>query len=118
MNSSPPDLQALVAAAGGYEKISPETWAAFDHAMAGWRAERREILRREALTKHDDGDPALDVVASAGPQRWPYQGCDQCGAEARFGYRSNGDLRWVCAKHRVGQCWADARRWPERKKSQ
>jgi hypothetical protein len=47
-NNAPPDLQALVAAAGGYEKISPEMWAAFDRGMAEWRAQRSETLRREA----------------------------------------------------------------------
>jgi hypothetical protein len=106
----PPNLQALVAAAGGYEKISPDMWATFDRGMAEWRAQRSETLRKEAT--RGDGNTALEVVVGAGPieQRWPYQTCDHCGAEAHFGYRGNGELRWFCTKHRLAQCWADARR--------
>jgi hypothetical protein len=40
--NSPPDLQELVAAAGGYDKITPGMWAAFDRAMADWQLRRRE----------------------------------------------------------------------------
>jgi len=104
----PPDLQALVAEAGGYEKISPEMWAAFDRAMAVWRAQRSETLRREA---RGDGNTALEIVAGARlEQAWPYQTCDHCGAEAHFGYCGNSGMRWFCAKHRLAQCWANARR--------
>jgi hypothetical protein len=31
----PPDLQALVAEYGGYDKITPEAWAAYDAAAEG-----------------------------------------------------------------------------------
>ena len=33
-----PDLQALVAAHGGYHKITPEAWAAYDRELRQWRA--------------------------------------------------------------------------------
>jgi hypothetical protein len=36
-----PDLQALVQRCGGYHKITPETWAAWDRAVEEWPAERR-----------------------------------------------------------------------------
>jgi hypothetical protein len=42
----PPDLQALVAAHGGYDKITPEAWAAYDAAMAEWQEQRRDKFRR------------------------------------------------------------------------
>jgi hypothetical protein len=41
-----PDLQALVAEHGGYHRIPPEAWAAYDAAMAAWQAQRREKFRR------------------------------------------------------------------------
>jgi hypothetical protein len=34
---SPPDLQALVAQWGGYDKVPAEAWAGFDLAIARWR---------------------------------------------------------------------------------
>jgi len=37
-----PDLQELVAAWGGYDKITPEAWAAYDRALADWERRRRE----------------------------------------------------------------------------
>ena len=37
----PPDLQKLVAAYGGYDKITPEAWARHDADMARWRASMR-----------------------------------------------------------------------------
>jgi hypothetical protein len=43
-NLSPPDLQELVTAAGGCDKITPEMWAAFDDAMAEYQCARREVL--------------------------------------------------------------------------
>ena len=33
-----PDLQALVAAYGGYDRIPPEAWAAYQRELAEWRA--------------------------------------------------------------------------------
>jgi hypothetical protein len=39
-----PDLQLLMRELGGYANITPETWAAFDAAMAAYRAERHSIL--------------------------------------------------------------------------
>ena len=38
-----PDLQELVAKHGGYNKITPEAWAAYDAAMEAWR--KRYALR-------------------------------------------------------------------------
>jgi hypothetical protein len=39
---TPPDLQALVARFGGFDKIPPRAWAAYDAALARWRAEMRD----------------------------------------------------------------------------
>jgi hypothetical protein len=36
-----PDLQELVAHFGGYDKIPPEAWAAYDKTMAAWQLRRR-----------------------------------------------------------------------------
>jgi hypothetical protein len=106
MKISPPDLQELVEAAGGYDKITSEQWAAFDRAMNVYQQARREV------SADDKADPALDILAIAGApeQAWPYERCVDCRAEAHFGYRKNGALRWFCAEHRLAKCWADARR--------
>jgi hypothetical protein len=40
-----PNLQALVRLCGGYDKITPELWAAWDAANAEWQARRRERPR-------------------------------------------------------------------------
>ena len=45
-NIDPPDLQALVAAHGGYDRITLEAWAEYHRAMAKWQAQRREKYRR------------------------------------------------------------------------
>ena len=37
----PPDLQELVVRHGGYDKITPETWAEYDRVMMAWKARRR-----------------------------------------------------------------------------
>ena len=37
----PPDLQALVARFGTYDRITPEAWAAFDAQRAEWHASVR-----------------------------------------------------------------------------
>jgi hypothetical protein len=34
----PPNLQALVAAHGGYDKITRETWAEYDTQLSAWQA--------------------------------------------------------------------------------
>jgi hypothetical protein len=106
MKTPPPDLQELVVIAGGYAKIAPEMWTAFDRAMDAYQEARREV-------KFDDkADLALAILAGArGPeQAWPYKRCGVCGREARFGYHVNGELKWFCAAHRLAKCWADARR--------
>jgi hypothetical protein len=45
----------------------------------------------------------------------PNEGDDKCACCAErgvFGYRDKqtGEIAWYCAKHRLGQYWADARR--------
>jgi hypothetical protein len=45
-SNRPLDLQALVAAHGGYDKITPEAWAAYDAAMAEWQERRRDKFKR------------------------------------------------------------------------
>jgi hypothetical protein len=39
-----PDLQALVRQCGGYDKISPATWRAWDEANEQWQQRRRARL--------------------------------------------------------------------------
>jgi hypothetical protein len=39
--NEPPSLQQLVLNHGTYDKITPEAWAAFDAAMAAWKAKIR-----------------------------------------------------------------------------
>ena len=41
MRHAPPDLQALVAAHGGYEKIPRPAWEKHDSQVAAWRARIR-----------------------------------------------------------------------------
>jgi hypothetical protein len=36
----PPCLQELVARFGGYDKITPEAWSAYDAAIAQWQIDR------------------------------------------------------------------------------
>jgi hypothetical protein len=38
MKRKPPDLQTLVAAHGGYDKITHEAWAEYDTQVAAWQA--------------------------------------------------------------------------------
>jgi hypothetical protein len=45
-DNPPPDLQALVARAGGYQNITPEAWAEFDQAKVKWEARRCVRLGR------------------------------------------------------------------------
>jgi hypothetical protein len=42
-----PDLQELVAAFGGYDKITLEGWAAWDRANAEYQQYRRDVLLEE-----------------------------------------------------------------------
>jgi hypothetical protein len=97
-----PDLQALVAQCGGYNKITPELWAAWDRANEEYQ-ERRRRMR-----------PPVDefIAQSPKPQPTPYEFCATCNQEAHFGYRDaeTGELVWFCGKHRLAQWWADARR--------
>jgi hypothetical protein len=37
----PPDLQQLIREYGGYDKITPEAWRAFDQAIVQWHIRRR-----------------------------------------------------------------------------
>jgi hypothetical protein len=49
----PPDLQIeLVAMAGGYDKITPAQWAAFDRAMADYQRTRREAMETDFCATH------------------------------------------------------------------
>ena len=42
LKSNPsPDLEALVAKFGGYNKITPQAWAEHDRAMEEWQRRRR-----------------------------------------------------------------------------
>jgi hypothetical protein len=47
INTTAPDLQHLVRAAGGYDRITSEMWAQFDSEMAVWQQRRRSILMGE-----------------------------------------------------------------------
>jgi len=42
----PSDLQALVIAYGGYDKITPEAWAVFDQAMTQWQVNQGDKFGR------------------------------------------------------------------------
>jgi len=44
--AAPPDLQELVARAGGYDRITAEQWAEFDRQMAEYQTRRRAALQR------------------------------------------------------------------------
>jgi hypothetical protein len=101
MKIQPPDLQELVAAGGGYDRITPEMWAAFDHAMEVYEQTRRAALADD----HDNFD-----IGGVPEQAWPYARCVVCGEEAQFGYRRNEVLHWFCALCRPAKYWADARR--------
>jgi hypothetical protein len=54
-HDTPPDLQALVAAHGGYDKITSEAWDEYDRAMSTWQAQRRE--KYEAVA--NDAPPSV-----------------------------------------------------------
>jgi hypothetical protein len=41
MKRTPPDLQTLVAAHGGYGKITSQAWAEYDNQLATWQAHIR-----------------------------------------------------------------------------
>jgi len=42
ITNAPPDLQLLVAAHGGYDRITPEAWVKFDADLAAWKQRLRE----------------------------------------------------------------------------
>ena len=122
-----PDLQLLVRALGeaaaaargeaydpannpahaGYPRITPDIWRAFDEAIS-------EFHKRPSRRTCTGGAyPANPMPPTFGPieHHWPYVRCEECSAEARFGYRSStGDMHWFCAAHRLAKNWADARR--------
>jgi hypothetical protein len=57
-----PNLQNLVAAFGGYDKITPEAWAEWDRACAEYQQYRRDVLQgappaagRALRAAHDGG---------------------------------------------------------------
>jgi hypothetical protein len=39
LEQRPPDLQALVSAHGGYDRITPEAWLTYQGELAEWRAQ-------------------------------------------------------------------------------
>jgi hypothetical protein len=98
MKTSPPDLQELVAAVGGYDKITPEMRAAFDAAIDAYQQMRRNELANDKAAR--DGPAAI----GAPEQAWPFMRCVVCRAEPQFGYRRDGVLRWFCASHRLARC--------------
>jgi hypothetical protein len=92
---------------GGYRHITAEEWRAFDAATAAYDQARRVGLAPPG------GKAAEPMPPTFGPieHHWPYVRCEECSAEARFGYRSStGDMHWFCAAHRLAKNWADARR--------
>ena len=48
-----PELQALVRQCGGYDKITPEHWAAWDRANTEWQARRRANMPPPNRSKSD-----------------------------------------------------------------
>ena len=97
-----PDLQALIQQCGGYDKITPKLWAAWDRANAEWQERRRRI--------RPPADEFLEQLPK--PEPTTFEACATCGQEAYFAYRDaeSGELVWFCAKHRPAKWWADARR--------
>src|SRR4029077_16529634 len=56
------------------------------------------------------GERRVMTAASDRKAKEPAPRCSQCGAAGEFGYRDvYGVMRWFCARHRLGQFWADAR---------
>jgi len=100
-----PDLQAMVAAHGGYHRISPEAWEKYDRDIEAWQARTRE-RHRDAVGKKQADDPA---------DWFPFDGdrsreiCFECGRPGHFGYRGGDQLVWYCQEHRLALYWADAR---------
>jgi hypothetical protein len=97
-----PDLQALMTAHGGYNRITPEAWDKYDQELEAWKQRSRE---RHLVHKPRRDDPA----------NWfPFdndsnEACFECGKEAHFGYHGGDRLVWFCAEHRLAVYWADAR---------
>jgi hypothetical protein len=97
-----PDLQMLVRQCGGYHRITPELWRAWDRANAEYQERRRRI--------HPPADEVLEQLPK--PEPTPFEACATCGQEAHFGYRdtTTRELVRFCATHRLAKWWADARR--------
>jgi hypothetical protein len=92
-----PDLHRFIRQHGGYAKVPPAAWRAWDAANERWQAERRERLGRPP--------PPPPEPVRAEP-------C-QCGAPGKFGYKDkSGKLVWYCTQHRLSEWWADARVGP------
>jgi hypothetical protein len=75
MKRMPPDLQALVAAHGGYDKITREAWAEYDTQVAAWQAYIRrggdwaQQERRRTLAAAPKRPMSLSSVQSATAKR-------------------------------------------------
>jgi len=97
-----PDLQMLIRQCGGYHRITPELWRAWDRANAEYQERCRRIRPPE--------DEFLEQLPK--PEPTTFEACATCGQEAYFAYRDadSGELVWFCGKHRLAQWWADARR--------
>jgi hypothetical protein len=89
----PPDLQALVAHHGGYDKIPPEAWAEHDRALAEWQERRqRRWEESENLPRAEHVDPAaLCVCGLPGVYMRPRKP-DKHGRRGRS--------IWRCEQHR------------------
>jgi hypothetical protein len=100
-----PDLQELVAAWGGYDKIPPAAWEAWDRAVA----EYQDFVRRGNL--HRSG-PTISQIEPPSPFATDYFLCVICKRPGDFGYRRRGSkqIDWYCAQHRLAEHWADVRR--------
>src|SRR5262249_51683335 len=61
-----PNLQALVARHGGYDKIT-ESWADYDRAMAEWQERRRD---RSGAPSSDRADPERLCICGLAGDYW------------------------------------------------
>jgi hypothetical protein len=53
VKNNPPDLQKLVAAAGGYDRITAQMWTEFDRATNAYQQARRDELIAEQHYRPD-----------------------------------------------------------------
>jgi hypothetical protein len=53
VKNNPPDLQKLIATAGGYDRITAQMWAEFDRAMDAYQQARRDELIAEQHYRPD-----------------------------------------------------------------